>query len=415
LTGRTKWKVEDIMRLLHISIETYFKTIDGKIYFQRDGLPIGKSISKPLAGIYMHWFERNFVYNEDKSLKHGLKFWKRQVDDVFFIWEGTKDELELFVWHLNGVEMKIQFKMELEKEGFLPFLDVGISKSGGKLVTKVYRKPTHTQQYINWLSNHPKNMLLGVLKGLIHRAHVLCDLKEDLLEELALLTNVFVTNGYPEKLVKKTMEESWAKETLKAVMVGIEHEVEVEGRMKQYNEVLHAPYIRGFSEGLGKKLRKLGIGYVPKRGETIYTNVCKLKQKVELENWKDVVYSVQCETCGLCYIGETGQHFCDRRDQHKRDINQKKTSNALYDHVMKNEGHKINWENICFLDKEKNWKGRKIKEAIYINAIVPTTMMDKEKLMNLEKGFELDPIWKELNQPIRDQIKYVIKQPSVLR
>ena len=29
--------------------------------------------------------------------------------------------MEVFVWHLNGVEMKIQFKVELEKEGFLPF------------------------------------------------------------------------------------------------------------------------------------------------------------------------------------------------------------------------------------------------------------------------------------------------------
>ena len=154
------------------------------------GLPIGKSISKSLAGIYMHWFERNFVFNNANSLKQYLKFWKRQVDDVFFVWSGSKDDLELFVWHLNGVEMKVQFKMELEKESFLPFLDVGITKSEGKLITKVYRKPTHTQQYINWASNHPKNMLLGVLKGLIHRAHILCDMKEDLLEELALLRNV---------------------------------------------------------------------------------------------------------------------------------------------------------------------------------------------------------------------------------
>jgi len=37
--------------------------------------------------------------------------------------------------------------------------------------------------------------LLGVLKGLIHQAHVLCDLKEDLLEELALLKNVFISYG----------------------------------------------------------------------------------------------------------------------------------------------------------------------------------------------------------------------------
>ena len=66
----------------------------------------------------------------------------------------------------------------------MQFLDVGLTKADGKLVTWIYRKPTHTQQYINWNSNHPKNMLLGVLKGLIHRAHVICDLKEDLLEAL---------------------------------------------------------------------------------------------------------------------------------------------------------------------------------------------------------------------------------------
>jgi len=40
LKSRTDWEIDDIMKLLEFSIETYFKTIDGKIYFQRDGLPI---------------------------------------------------------------------------------------------------------------------------------------------------------------------------------------------------------------------------------------------------------------------------------------------------------------------------------------------------------------------------------------
>ena len=407
-----KWKIIDIMKLLEISIEAHFKTMDGRIYFQRDGLPIGKSISKPLAGIYMHWFERNFVFNNDNSLKQYLKFWKRQVDDVFFVWSGSKDDLELFMWHLNGVEMKVQFKMELEKESFLPFLDVGITKSEGKLITKVYRKPTHTQQYISWASNHPKNMLLGVLKGLIHRAHILCDMKEDLLEELALLRNVFVSNGYPEKLVLKTLEESWATETLKAMLVGIEQEVRAEEK-KEYFEVLHAPYIKGFSEGLGRKLRRLGIGFVPKKGETIYTNVCKLKQKKELEERKNVIYAVECETCGLHYIGETGQHYCDRRSQHHRDVTQKKSSNGIYDHVKNNEGHQIDWGKVCFLDNEKNWRGRKIKEAIYINAVVPTNSADGRKLMNLEKGYDLDKIWSEFNPDIRDRLKTSFKKAAL--
>ena len=197
LKSRTDWEIDDIMKLLEISIETYFKTLDGKIYFQRDGLPIGKSISKPLAGIYMHWFERTYVFNETGEFRDNIVFWKRQMDDIFFVWKGSKEELELFVWKFNRIEIRIQFTLEVEKEEFLPFLDVGILKKEGKLVTKIYRKPIHTQQYIHWGSNHPKHMLLGVLKGLIHRAHVLCDMKEDLIEELDLLKNVFISNGYP--------------------------------------------------------------------------------------------------------------------------------------------------------------------------------------------------------------------------
>jgi len=289
LSSRTKWSVEEIMKLLEISIETYFKTIDGKIYFQRDGLPIGKSISKPLAGIYMHWFEENHVFKAENEQR--LVYWKREMDDIFFVWRGTKDELEEFVWHLNGVEFKIKFTLNHEENGFIAFLDVGITKKGGKLVTNVYRKPTHTQQYINWNLNHPKNLLLGVMKGLIHRAHVLCDEKQDLLDELSLLRDVFIANGYPEKLVNNTLEKSWEVETLKAVLVGVQQEVKAENQ-KEYYDVLHAPYVQGFSETLQRKLKRFQVGYVPKRGETLYNKLCRLKQTVEFEDWKDVVYVI---------------------------------------------------------------------------------------------------------------------------
>jgi hypothetical protein len=40
--------------------------------------------------------------------------------------------------------------------------------------------------------------------------------------------------------------------------------------------------------------------------------------------------------------------------------------------VKNNEGHQIDWGEVWFLDNEKSWRGRKIKEAIYINAVVPT-------------------------------------------
>ena len=62
-------------------------------------------------------------------------------------------------------------------------------------------------------------MLLGVMKRLIHRADMLGDFQEHLLEELALLKDVFSRNGHLEKLVLQTLDQSWATEMLKEVLV----------------------------------------------------------------------------------------------------------------------------------------------------------------------------------------------------
>ena len=59
------------------------------------------------------------------------------------------------------------------------------------------------------------NCKLGVLKGLVHRAHLCCDIKEDLLNKLELLRNDFICNGYPRKLVEKTINDSWKVELKK--------------------------------------------------------------------------------------------------------------------------------------------------------------------------------------------------------
>ena len=252
-------------------------------------------------------------------------------------------------------------------------------------------------------------MMLGVLKGLIHRAHVLCDKKEDLVEELELLKNVFISNGYPEKLVLKTVKESWAKETMKAVLVGIEQDLVIEEKNKDYFEVLYAPYVKGFTEGLQRKLKKLNVGVVPKKGETLYSNLCKLKQKGDKEDNKDLVYSVPCGTCGVRYVGETGQHYCDRRSQHQHDVTNRKSTNAFYSHLRRNKEHRIDWEGCVYLDREKNWRRRKIKEAVYINAINPTESMVQQGILNLEKGYEFDPIWSGFNQDIRNIVQKKIK------
>ena len=40
---------------------------------------------------------------------------------------------------------------------------------------------------------------------------------------------------------------------------------------------------------------------------------------------------------------------------------------SSYAHLKSNKKHSIDWEKAAFLGKERNWKGRTIKEALFIN------------------------------------------------
>ena len=145
----------------------------------------------------------------------------------------------------------------------------------------------------------------------------------------------------------------------------------------------------------------MNIGFVPKIRETLYTNLCKLKAKVDFIDCKDVVYSIPCKECGIRCIGETGQHFCDKVGQHQRDRRNRKVSNGLYAHIRRNQGHTMEWKDAIFIDRERHWKGRKIKEALYINAQNPRKTVDKDGMLNLEKGMDMDPIWGGFNDEFR--------------
>ena len=62
-----------------------------------------------------------------------------------------------------------------------------------------------------------------------------------------------------------------------------------------------------------------------------------------------------------------------------------------------------------YLDREKNWRRRKIKESIYINAINPTESMVHQEILNLEKGYDFDPIWSGFNKDFRSIIEKKIQ------
>ena len=83
-----------------------------------------------------------------------------------------------------GVRESIQFTFEMEKNGSLPFLDCEVTRGeNGNLSTKVFRKKTHTDRYLNFNSHHPTHVKRGVVKCLFNRA-------EKLISECTLIGNM---------------------------------------------------------------------------------------------------------------------------------------------------------------------------------------------------------------------------------
>jgi hypothetical protein len=95
---------------------------------------------------------------------------------------------------------------QIEKEGHLPFLDIDIyRKTDGSLGHKVYRKPTHTNLYLQQNSHHHPANKQFVLTSLIYTAKALCD-QESLTRELEFLTTVFKNSGYSQQQIQQAMK-----------------------------------------------------------------------------------------------------------------------------------------------------------------------------------------------------------------
>ena len=114
------------------------------------------------------------------------------------------DRLRSFPQHLKKHHPKIQFTVEEEKDYQLPFLDVRVSKEGGRLLTSVHRKPTHTERCIPYHSHHHPSTTMGVLTCMRDRACSICH-PTKVQQEMNHLNQVFQANGFPENLVKKTL------------------------------------------------------------------------------------------------------------------------------------------------------------------------------------------------------------------
>ena len=110
-------------------------------------------------------------------------YWLRFVDDTFVI--NRTEHSQQLLQHINNQDPHIQFTVEPTQQGSLPFLDTLVTiQPDNTLSTSVYRKPTHTDQYLHWDSNHHITAKHSVYNTLAHRAKTVSSTQDSLDQEL---------------------------------------------------------------------------------------------------------------------------------------------------------------------------------------------------------------------------------------
>ena len=161
---------------------------------------MGSPLGPILANIFVGAMEKQLFQANAKPL-----IYVRYMDDICAVF-NSEAERDLFQQLLNNMHRSLQFTVEYEVNGTLPFLDVMIERTPSKFITSVYRKPTFTGHYIRWSSFVVKRRKLNLIRCLVHRAVKLCS-EERLESELNKIRAILASNGYPHNIVEPTIQQ----------------------------------------------------------------------------------------------------------------------------------------------------------------------------------------------------------------
>ena len=158
---------------------------------------MGGPASSTTAEIYMQTYERTAM----NMALHPPKIWEKFVRDFYSILKRTR--LENFFHHINNLHQNIKFTMEEKRFGELVSLDTLLKQNNREISVLVYRKLTHTDQYLQYSSHHQTSCKESVVSSLFNRAYSITTNKDDLHKENARIKQVLKANEYQESIIIK--------------------------------------------------------------------------------------------------------------------------------------------------------------------------------------------------------------------
>ena len=269
------------MKLLRIATKNQLFQFEGKLYEQVDGVAMGSPLGPLMANEFMCKIEKQLERENKLPI-----FYKRFVDDTLSAMPDP-EAASKFLETLNKCHPSIDFTIDLEENGRIPFLGMDVIRNGCRPETTVYRKPTDKGLLLHYHSHVDARYKRSLLNTMLNRAFQLSSTWKFFHEECGGLKVILSRLRYPDDLMQATIRRF------------IESKVSEDSQLADLS-------------------RKINADISP-----IYTSR-KIKDEVKVRedkppllNQQCVVYSFQYCLCDAGHVGYTCRHLHQRIEEHK--------------------------------------------------------------------------------------------------
>ena len=172
---RPQPKLPTTFLLTLLSFVLFFNVFifNGQHFLQLIGTAMGTRVAPTFACIFMGWVETMILASWMGTRPH---LWRRYIDDIFFLWYGTEEELLRFIEHCNKSHETIKFTFDYNfKTRSVDFLDIHIwIDHEGWIQTDLFHKDGKKCQLLLPSSAHPGHCSWLIPYSIAYRLQRLC-------------------------------------------------------------------------------------------------------------------------------------------------------------------------------------------------------------------------------------------------
>ena len=202
-TSTSRKKIEVILHFTDLILTSNIFRFGSDYFLQKSGIAMGNVTAPSLANLLMGLLKKNLL---SKCSKKPL-VWFRYINDVFFIWTHSKEDLDDFLIFCNSYDPNIQFHA-IPPSKNTPFLDVSVIIENGKLICDLYTKPTDNHLFLGWSSCHPVHTKQNLPYSIALRIRRICTRLTDFEKNAKELRSYLIARGYKLKNIKDSINKA---------------------------------------------------------------------------------------------------------------------------------------------------------------------------------------------------------------